>query len=250
MLRYFAVFPLRIATLFNAHRSPAKTLTYWYRRHTSKTKLPILFIHGIGIGLYPYVQFLADINTAGNEDSLDGQVGIIAVEMMPISSRITAQAMLKDEMCDEIHCILKAHGWGRFALVSHSWVPLLTFAFGAFWLSPSLLTILSYGSVVAAHLLRTPRIAQAIGPVMFIDPVTFLLHLPDVAYNFVTSFLQPNRIPANLFQYFRSIGSQAMLTNICSPISVRRIWASHIRYPDVSSGLIMFCGRRICNVIA
>ena len=49
----------------------------------------------------------------------------------------------------------------------------------------------SYGSVVAAHLLHTPKIAPKIGPMLFIDPVTFLLHLPDVAYNFVTSSLSP-----------------------------------------------------------
>ncbi|KAM5354922.1 hypothetical protein ACJ41O_001568 [Fusarium nematophilum] len=120
LLRCLAVFPSRIPTLFAAHRSPARTLTYWYRRHTSRTRLPVLFIHGIGVGLYPYIRFLADINAHGNEDPLDGQVGIIAVELMSISSRITEQAMLKDEMCDEIHSILKAHGWSRVMLVSHS----------------------------------------------------------------------------------------------------------------------------------
>jgi hypothetical protein len=78
-----------------------------------------VFIHGIGIGLYPYIPFLADLNAKDGEDS-DGQVGIIAIEIMPISSRITAAAMLKDEMCEEVHCILKAHGWEQFALVSHS----------------------------------------------------------------------------------------------------------------------------------
>jgi hypothetical protein len=44
---------------------------------------------------------------------------------------------------------------------------------------------------VAAHLLHTPKIAPKIGPMLFIDPVAFLLHLPDVAYNFVTSSPSP-----------------------------------------------------------
>ena len=48
-----------------------------------------MFIHGIGIGLYPYIKFLADLNAEDGKDSLDGQVGIIAIEIMPISSRIT-----------------------------------------------------------------------------------------------------------------------------------------------------------------
>lgn len=92
------------------------------------TRLPILFIHGIGIGLYPYIKFLADLNAEDAKDSSNGQVGIIAIEMMPISSRITAQAMLKDDMCEELDCILKAHGWERFVLVSHSWVSPLAFS--------------------------------------------------------------------------------------------------------------------------
>jgi hypothetical protein len=79
-----------------------------------------LFIHGIGVGLYPYIPFLADLNATNGEDLSDGQVGIIAIEILPISSRITAEALLKDEMCEEVHCILKAHGWERFVLVSHS----------------------------------------------------------------------------------------------------------------------------------
>jgi hypothetical protein len=45
--------------------------------------------------------------------------------------------------------------------------------------------VLSYGSVIATHLLHTPYIAQKLGPILFVDPVSFLLHLPDVAYNFV-----------------------------------------------------------------
>ncbi|KAL7940373.1 hypothetical protein V8C42DRAFT_243328 [Trichoderma barbatum] len=65
-------------------------------------------------------------------------------------------------MCEEVHCILTAHGWERFILVSHS-----------------------YGSVVATYLLHKPQIASKIGPILFVDPVSFLLHLPDVAYNFI-----------------------------------------------------------------
>lgn len=123
VLNFLAVFPLRPLTLFAGYCSPGKTLTYWHRRHTSKTKLPILFIHGIGIGLYPYIDFLADLNAEDDKDSSDGQVGIIALEIMSISSRITAEAMSKDEMCDEVRCALKEHGWEKFVLVTHSWVP-------------------------------------------------------------------------------------------------------------------------------
>ncbi|KAF4447316.1 hypothetical protein F53441_9140 [Fusarium austroafricanum] len=118
--QFFTTFPLRLFTLFATCTSHANSLTYWHRPHASKIRLPILFIHGIGVGLYPYINFLADINAHVDENSSDGQVGIIAIEIMSVSSRITYEAMLKDEMCDEIRRILTAHGWKKCVLASHS----------------------------------------------------------------------------------------------------------------------------------
>ena len=43
---FFSLFPFRPIAVFTRHRSPAKTITYWHRPHTSKEKPPILFIHG------------------------------------------------------------------------------------------------------------------------------------------------------------------------------------------------------------
>lgn len=77
-------------------------------------------MHGIGIGLYPYINFLADLNPDIGGELLDGQVGVIAIEIMSVSSRITSEAMSKEEMCDEIRLILTAHGWEKVVLVSHS----------------------------------------------------------------------------------------------------------------------------------
>ncbi|KAI9709863.1 MAG: hypothetical protein M1812_007571 [Candelaria pacifica] len=143
-------------------------------------KLPILFVHGIGIGLYPYVNFLSELNEKGVKDCLDDDVGIIALEIMPISFRITHAAVEKDEMCQEIRQILAKHGWDRFVLVSHS-----------------------YGSVISTHLLKTPYMAEMIGPVLLIDPVSFLLHLPDVAYNFTKR--KPHRANEHQLYYFGSM---------------------------------------------
>lgn len=111
---------MRPFTLLTPHRSLAKTLTYWHRPHTSKTRLPVLFIHGIGIGLYPYIDFLAEVNSEDRTDGLDGEIGIIAVEILSVSFRITGETLGKGEMCQEIDCILKAHNWKKFVLVSHS----------------------------------------------------------------------------------------------------------------------------------
>ena len=80
-----------------------------------------MFIHGIGIGLYQYINFLADLKARDGELD-DGQVGIIAVELMSVSSRITHESLSKEAMCEEVDCIVKAHQWEKFVLVSHSYV--------------------------------------------------------------------------------------------------------------------------------
>jgi pimeloyl-ACP methyl ester carboxylesterase len=176
LARFFMLFPLRPLTLLSTYRSPVEHLTYWYRPHSSKTRLPVLFIHGIGIGLYPYTNFLRDLKAVGRDDT---EVGIIALEIMPVSSRITHPALEKDVMVSEVQAIIKHHGWSRFILVSHS-----------------------YGSIISTHLLKSPLTVPLIGPVVLIDPVSFLLHLPDVAYNFTAR--QPVRANEYQLWYFGS----------------------------------------------
>ncbi|KAI9845307.1 MAG: hypothetical protein M1837_004929 [Sclerophora amabilis] len=159
---YPTVFPFRPQTLLTTRRSPVPDLSYWYRPHKSKTSLPVVFLHGIGIGLYPYVPFLAGLN-GGSKSSADddGDVGIIAIEILPVSFRMTGPALGRHEMCQQIQTILLRHGFEKFVLVPHS-----------------------YGSVITTHLLKDPEISPQIASVILIDPVTILLHLPDVAYNF------------------------------------------------------------------
>ncbi|KFY90738.1 hypothetical protein V500_04985, partial [Pseudogymnoascus sp. VKM F-4518 (FW-2643)] len=112
--RFFTLFPLRPLMLLSTYRSPAKHLTYWYRPHSSKTRLPVLFIHGIGIGLYPYTNFLRDLNNTRESSGDDAGVGLIALEIMPISSRITHPALKEDVMVHEIQAIVKHHARGFF----------------------------------------------------------------------------------------------------------------------------------------
>lgn len=78
----------------------------------------MLFLHGIGVGLYPYVDFLAQLNRGKVEE--EGEVGIIALEILPISSRITNAAPGKEATCRQIQAILNHHGWSDVVLVSHS----------------------------------------------------------------------------------------------------------------------------------
>ena len=186
------MFPFRPLTLLSTRKTPAATLTYWYRPHTSKKRLPVLFIHGIGIGMYTYVEFLAQLNRLHVQPSdhftVDtpaaeepgGDVGVIAVELMSISFRITHAMPSSTQLVKEIHRILKHHGWEKVVLVSHS-----------------------YGSVVSTHLLQSEITASMIGPIVLVDPVSILLHLPEVAYNFTVR--KPRKANEYQLYYFASM---------------------------------------------
>jgi pimeloyl-ACP methyl ester carboxylesterase len=136
----------------------------------------VLFIHGIGVGLYPYANFLRDINEACGDD---GGVGVIAVEIMTVSSRITYQAFDLDLIVNEIRAILKHHSWSKYILIGHS-----------------------FGTGICTHLLKSQPTTPLVGPVVLIDPICFLLHLPDVAYNFTVR--QPVRREELVLWYFGS----------------------------------------------
>ena len=156
-----STFPPRLqeiddTTLF----SPAPDISYWYSPHTSgEDKVPVVFFHGIGIGLLSYIRFLIGIQATSADEERSN--GVIAVEILPVSFRLTAPILERGEFVRQMTLILDHHGWGRFAAVSHS-----------------------YGSVLTTHLLRSPQLQHRVVSTVLIDPVTIMLHLPQVAYNF------------------------------------------------------------------
>ncbi|KAK0334474.1 hypothetical protein LTS02_013289 [Friedmanniomyces endolithicus] len=163
--RYFRSFPYRPLTTLFTHYSPAPDISYWYRPHTSKDRLPLLFIHGIGVGLGSYMEFFADLIEVSDKDNLgtNDQVGILAIEIMPISFRITSQTLQREEMVRQIRQILHHHGWDKlqFVLAGHS-----------------------YGTIIATYLLRDPELSPMIGPVVLADPIAVWVHMGDIAYSF------------------------------------------------------------------
>lgn len=174
------VFPPRPMSLLAAQKSPVQKQGYWARPHTSKTRLPVLFIHGIGVGLYTQVDFLHELDQQLNSDKPDdGEVGILALELLPISSRLTPPISRREDYLAEITTILQHHGYENFVLASHS-----------------------YGSVLSTHMLNYPPLASRVRGLLLVDPVTILLHMPDVAYNFTVR----KPIKANEWQlwYFAS----------------------------------------------
>ena len=179
----FSIFPPRpLARLTASKRSPAKTLSYWLRPHTSKTRLPIVYIHGIGVGLHPNVEFLHELDQALSADSdgkPDDQVGILSIEIMQISSRLTHAISTRPEFLAELTKILDAHDFRRFVLLSHS-----------------------YGSVLSTNVLTDDVLAARVAATFFVDPVTIMLHMPAVAYNF--TIRQPRHANEWQLWYFAS----------------------------------------------
>ncbi|PNY23094.1 Uncharacterized protein TCAP_06958 [Tolypocladium capitatum] len=166
-------FPPRPQELLARLRSPVPGLGYWYHPHRADGELPVVFFHGIGIGLWTYVRFVAEMHAAKTR-------GVIALELLPVSFRLTAPPPSKAEFLQQMTRILDHHhDWDSFTVVSHS-----------------------YGSVLTTHVLGSPVLGRRVPSVALVDPVTIMLHLPDVAYNFTRR--HPRRANEWQLWYFAS----------------------------------------------
>jgi pimeloyl-ACP methyl ester carboxylesterase len=188
--RLYSPLPIRPLSLLSPYRSPSQRLSYWSLPHTSKNHLPILFIHAIGVGLQFYLPFFKELYALHKRTG----IGIIAIEILPTSSRISAPILSPTQMAQEIQLILQYHNISLVTLMSHS-----------------------YGSVISTHLLRSPLTSPLIGPLLFVDPVAFGFHDPNIAYNFL------RRIPKSAseiqLQYFASVDPDIAYT-----LTRRFIW--------------------------
>ena len=106
--------------------------------------------------MWPYVPFFHELATA------DPTVGIIAIETLAISMRMSSPPLPRPAMLSAISALLTAHAIPRVVVAAHS-----------------------YGTVVAAHMLRSPLLRPCVSAWVLVDPIPFLLHQPAVAYNFV-----------------------------------------------------------------
>jgi pimeloyl-ACP methyl ester carboxylesterase len=92
---------------------------------------------------------------------LDSDIGILAIELLSISMHITSPPLSSSATCTAISQILDDLGLDRVVVLSHS-----------------------YGTVVTAQMLHS-HLSPRISAIFFVDPIPFLLHLPDVASNFI-----------------------------------------------------------------
>ncbi|KAL8345080.1 hypothetical protein RB601_005221 [Gaeumannomyces tritici] len=153
--KFFRQFPPRPLALLAPKQAAAPGhLSFWARPHRSVTRRPVIFIHGVGVGLFPYMQFFR---------SIPRDVGILAVEMMPIAGRLCEAMPSANNIVASIAAALDQLGpdFDDCVLVANS-----------------------YGTFMTTPLLLSPAVSPKISSLVLADPVAFLLHLPDVAYNF------------------------------------------------------------------
>lgn len=212
-----AVFPPRPAAVFTRHVSVVPDFSYALRKHTSKTRLPIVFIHGIGVGLLTHVSFLDELHKALNAGvSEDDQVGIMAIEVLQVSSRLTTSIPTRPEFVSQLTSIINHHfGSGRFVLSSHS-----------------------YGSVMSTHVMNDPHLSTRISGTLLVDPVSILLHMPDVAYNFTVR--PPVRANEWELWYFASKDPQ-----IAHTLGRHFFWSENVLWRDQIDHLMTNCNMRL-----
>ncbi|KAJ7084839.1 hypothetical protein B0H15DRAFT_847784 [Mycena belliarum] len=163
---YFRAFPPRPLLALFTKSVATPHFSYWYRpsRAGSESKNPILFLHGIGIGLHPYVPLFRDILRTDPTQSL------LLMEFLPVSFRITSPMPSRAETLAAINATLEDLSIPQVVLAAHS-----------------------YGTFLAGHILTPPldpedpahTLNSKVASLVLIDPIPFLLHLPAVAYNFL-----------------------------------------------------------------
>ncbi|CAE6488326.1 unnamed protein product [Rhizoctonia solani] len=164
-----SIFPPRPHTLFSS-TSPSPQLSYWYKPGSkSNPSTPFLFLHGIGIGLFPYLPLLVSYSKTHPDTP------IIVPELLSISNRITRPPLSPSEFLSALESILKHHTITHYNLAAHS-----------------------YGTGLASILIRSH--ASQLESATLLDPIPILLHLPSVARNFL--YRTPSRANEHEIYYF------------------------------------------------
>lgn len=121
------------------------SLRYWTRRGDPNLT-PVVFVHGIGVGLFPYHSFIQDLSARDNRT-------VILLELPSISTTLVA-APLADgaQLAREVRTVLDDQGYDKCAFVAHS-----------------------FGSALAAFVAKYEP--SLISGLVLVEPVCFLLNL-------------------------------------------------------------------------
>ncbi|CAJ1328003.1 unnamed protein product [Effrenium voratum] len=180
---------------FHAHRSG--TLWYWLRRGRGRqgAEPPLVFCHGVGVNLLPYVHFINELlrQVPRGKD-------IFLVSLPHISMRIKEDVPSSTEMVACLRDMLASWEHSSAHFIGHS-----------------------FGSIVVAWMARNAK--EMVSVATFLDPVCFLLIKPDVCYNFM--YRQPQTATQLLMHYF-----VARELFIAHSLSRNFFWHQNLLWPE------------------
>lgn len=150
-------------------------LTYWYRPGTNASLDPVVFLHGIGVGILPYQSYLLELERATR-----GERAILVPEIQAISQRLMPSELHPKTFAYDLHCALtQVHGHRRANFVGHS-----------------------YGTFCVSWMVKWyPELVASVG---LIDPTSVLLHSTDVLVNILYHQPLPNSIEYTLDYIMRA----------------------------------------------
>lgn len=179
---------------FRRHRSG--TLWYWLRRGRGRSaQPPIVFCHGVGVNLLPYVHFISELLR-----QMPKGKDIFLVSLPHISMRIKEDVPSSAEMVACLRDMLLSWDHTSAHFVGHS-----------------------FGSIVVAWMCRNAP--ETVAVATFLDPVCFLLIKPDVCYNFM--YRQPETATQLLMHYF-----VARELYIAHSLSRNFFWYQNLLWPE------------------
>lgn len=174
--------------------------------------VPLVFCHGLGAGMLPYVSFVRHLAAEYPE------ADVFCVDMPHIQMRPREEVPSAREMCACVGDMLRAWGHSSAHLVGHS-----------------------FGTIVCSWLVRyTPSMVVSAS---FVDPVCFLLVKSDLIFNALYNHKSsPFKDPGNWFLSFLIFRE----LYICHTLMRNFFWQQNNLWPDELHGfpsLVVLGGR-------
>lgn len=141
------------------HRETTPHLTYWYRGSTSATSTtasPIVFVHGLSLGLTPYLIFFAQLCRRHGGDR-----PIILLHLTHLTYRFPRLTIpSRVEIVESITRLFERHQLAPAVWMGHS-----------------------FGTIVCAWMCKLPDRQRYLTRTILVDPVCFQLWEPGLIYN-------------------------------------------------------------------